>query len=155
MDFVVIARVRARFGSSPSSPGAVDFEDSAPFVGRSKTWEFDCPNIDRSGDAVLAFQELGVSSNRHLLSINGALIAGGIPMGGFLSAGPSDVAVGIWSAELLLVPPNVLRQTENQLTVDARNRDGGATGEVENFVLDNLVLFYKTLAGRVIGSAAT
>jgi hypothetical protein len=152
MDFTVIARVRARFGATSNAEGFGDLETNAPFVGKSKTWTFDCPNVDTGRDAVLVFQALGVQHNRNLLSINGAAISGGIPYGGFtlITSGNAEREFGIWSAQCLLIPPNTLRVSNNQLTVEARDRSGGSGDDVAKFVLDNIVLMFHTRSGSII-----
>ena len=83
MEMQVVARVRARLGSSAAD--GVDLEGSAPFVGRVQRWHFDCPRVNSAADSVVTFQSLGVSHNRNTLRINGTDIAGGVPMSGIFA----------------------------------------------------------------------
>jgi hypothetical protein len=154
MDLAVIIRVRQRFGSSDDD---TNMEQNAPFVGRSKQFAFNCPNIDSSSEAVLLFQAQHVMHSQNRLSINGTDIAGGVPMGGFFTGPPigspptQDVPViGFWSAQTLIVPPNTLRTEGNILEIDARTRDGSTSGDMPNFIVDNLVLFFRTRVARPI-----
>lgn len=150
-NFVVVARVRARFGAEANPAGSVDQEDTAPFVGLTKTWAFDCPGVDPGQDAVLIFQALGVVSNRNRVLVNSAPIAGGVPAGGFVlvptsvnaSGGISASELGIWAGQCLIVPPRTLHERGNGLRIESAG---------ENFVIDNVVLFYHTDVGS--GEAA-
>ena len=51
-----------------------------------------------------------------------------------------------WNGNVMLVRPNVLREM-NTLHLGARADDGslgGLDGEIDDFVIDNVVIFYKT-----------
>ena len=148
MEFVVVSRVRARLGSS--SEPANDEEDSAPYVGRSKAWQFDCPRVDTNAEALLMFQLLGNAAGGDRLRINGVEIAGGVPRGGYatISTDRGPLGFGLWSAQLLIVPPEVLVEVGNELVVEARSVDGGTT-KTGNFVIDNIVVQYATSSGKV------
>jgi hypothetical protein len=147
MDFVVVIRVRQRFGSNSEPEGV---EASAPFVGRSKEYGFDCPGVDRSSEAILNFQVQGVQHARNRMEVNGVELAGGVPMGGVFGLVPpvTNVLVffGVWSGQVLIVPPNTLRALGNRLLIDARNADGGTNGGIPNFIVDNVVLLFATRA---------
>jgi hypothetical protein len=139
-DFVVVVRVRARFGADADPGGFGDQEDTAPFVGLLKTWEFDCHGVDARQDAVLVFQVLGVLSNTNRIRVNSTPISGGVPAGGFAilpTQGPGGIGgseLGVWAGQCLIVPPRTLLEASNRLEIES-------TGE--NFVIDNVVLFYR------------
>lgn len=167
MDLVVIVRVRQRFGSSDDQTG---IEQNAPFVGTSKQYEFACPDVDSSSESVLLFQAQHVLSGQSRVSINGVNIAGGVPEGGFdtvtdvtdsITAEPDGsivvgsvdetvAVVGLWSAQTLIVPPNTLATAGNVLEIEARTATGATSGDIPNFIVDNVSLFFRT-AGRRIG----
>ena len=67
-DFTVIQSVRQHFGNEANA--FVDVEPQVLFVGSSKDFTFNCPNIDPNADAVLMFQSLGVDHNRNILRLN-------------------------------------------------------------------------------------
>jgi hypothetical protein len=153
MDFVVIIRVRQRFGIEDASD--VEPEAEAPFVGKAKNFPFNCPRVDPGADAILLFQAMGVGHRRNRLAINGSDIAGGLPIGGLLTIPTGQqpttgFLTGIWSAQVLIVPAGVLRETGNTLRIEARNKDGGTGGEVDSFIVDNVVLLFKPRRGGVI-----
>jgi len=116
VDLVVIIRVRQRLGSSDDEQG---MEQNAPFVGPSKQYEFDCPNVDRSSEGSLLLQAQHVVHGQNRLSINGVDIAGGVPMGGLVTSPVlgSPGFFGCWSAQNLIVPPNALRSAGNVLKI--------------------------------------
>lgn len=129
MDFTVVSRVRQHFGDNPGTlPGV--------FAGQTKDFGFDCPGVDPRQEAVLTFQALGVGHDRSKLTVNDRVVFGDVPR-----TGNSNTD---WAAQTLLVSPNTLRSTGNVLTVESRNSSGGSSGGLDEFVLDNLVVFYKT-----------
>ena len=149
MDFVVLIRVRQRFGSSDDENG---LEQNAPFVGKSKEYEFSCPNVDSSSESSLLFQAQHVIHPQNRLSINGVDIAGGVPMSGFFfnTLVATFSLVGFWSAQNLIIPPNTLRGEGNILRVEARTSDGSTSGDMPNFIIDNVVLFFRTRLPRPV-----
>lgn len=127
MDYTVIIRAGVHFGDEASSlPGF--------FVGDGEDFEFDCPGIDPSQEAVLTFQALGVDSLKNVFRINDKVVYGGLP---------SSRSQG-WAAQTLLVNPGTLRARGNVLRIEARTSGGQSSGDIDDFVIDNLVLFYKT-----------
>jgi hypothetical protein len=49
--------------------------------------------------------------------------------------------MSLWSTRLLLIPPHVLRR-ENDLQIQTSAE--ATPGNLDNFTLDNLVVFFKT-----------
>ncbi len=168
MDFTVVVRVRHHFGDFVEDPVAqvgtievnveagTELEAGAPFVGPSATFQFDCPSVDSSADGVLLFQSMGVSHRNNLLEVNEVTVPGGLYMSAqFLTVpGASESGFGLleqgaWSANVLLIPINLLRETANTLRIESRNQDGGTDGNLDDFIVDNVVVFYKTRTGRI------
>jgi hypothetical protein len=140
-DFTVIIEVRHHFGDDPDAlPGV--------FAGRNSAFEFQCPGVDSSKPAVLMFETLDVDHGNNFIAINstGATpfgfpeVYGGIPV----SQSKRD-----WNANIMLVRRDVLRES-NILRLGARDKQGGLgglNGKVDDFVIDNVVILYKTRRG--------
>ena len=133
--FTVVQYQRQHFGNQPGSFN--DIEPDVPFVGAAKEYAFDCPQVDPAETAILLFQSRDVSHSRNILQINGTPVYGGLPVS------PSR---DTWNGNVLLVEPrHQLRATGNVLRVEARNPSGGTGGDIDDFIVDNLVVQYKTL----------
>ena len=115
------------------SGGYLDHITGQTFVGQSETYLFDVPSVDPSQHAVLMFQTLDVTVDANELRINGQLIQNAI------RTTNSDTSSKSWSGNVVLIPPNVLQETNNRLTIEAKNG-----GDPDNFIIDDVVLFYKT-----------
>lgn len=150
MDYTVIEQVRQRFAPSPT----VSHDDylanaDGPWAGMSKTFHFDCPNIT-TGDqtAVLQFATVHVGGERGfnpptpVLRVNGQDVPGG-----FQGPGP------YWRTQTLLVPQFWLKEHGNTLYIAAIDADPPYGTPVDIFVIDNIVLFYKTHASGTGGGA--
>ena len=156
LDFTVVITVRQRFGDAEADD--VGLETDAPFVGREKDFVFSCPNVDSSQPAVLLFQSQGVMFQQPM-TINGQTVFGGIPSSidiaplGFVNQQGMVQAVIIaqWKGNVMLVTPGVLREN-NVLHIESREIPD--TGNVDDFVIDNLVVLFKTRSG-VIGPVGT
>ncbi len=134
-DYTVIIEVRHHFGDNPDAlPGV--------FAGKNASFDFSCPGVDPSQPAVLMFETRDVDHGMNFISINrtGATpfeqpeVFGGIPV----SQSRDD-----WNANIMLVRRNVLRE-ENVLRLGARDSQGSVLGQADDFVIDNVVLLYKT-----------
>lgn len=151
-DFTIIMRVRQAFGDRGQDGNENPAEPSAPFVGASKRYTFVCDNVDRSKEAVLNFQSLGVSHRKNIIKVNGLRIPGGIPtsleyffVDPLLPSAPRQV----WKSSTQIVPSNILLRENNVLTIESRDFEGETNGRLDNFVIDNVVLFYKTRGSNV------
>jgi hypothetical protein len=97
-------------------------------------------HVDPRESAILLFQTLSVSRDRHFIAINstGATgepeVFGGIP---FTGSGSN------WTGNVMLVRPGVL-QENNILRLGARASNGSILGDVDDFVIDNVVIVFKT-----------
>jgi len=132
-DYTPIIGVRQQFGNEPGvfAPG----EQNVPFVGATKKYQFSCPNVDPGIEAVLMFQTRGVTTNKNIFQINGQEIFGGLPVS------PND---NEWNGNIMLVSKNVLKATGNVLHIEARNSSGTSSGNLDDFIIDNVVVLYKT-----------
>jgi len=132
-EFTVIQPVRQHFGNEPGSFERI--EASLPFVGPTKDFSFDCPNIDRGAPAVLMFQSLDVDHNKNILQVNDSPVFGGIPRS------PSRLE---WNGNIMLVTAGALRAAGNELHIESRNGNGSGGDDIDDFVLDNILILYKT-----------
>lgn len=139
--FTVIQFQRQHFGNEPGSFD--DIEPDVPFVGAAKEFVFDCPHVDRNDAACLLFQSRDVTHRRNVLQVNGIDVFGGLPMS------PSRDS---WNGNVLLVERrHQLRETGNVLRIEARNSTGGIGGDVDDFMIDNVIIQYKTMDGQLHG----
>ena len=114
-----------------------DVEPNVVFVGPAKDFLFDCPGINPAEAAILMFQSRDVDHRQNIFRVNGVDVFGGLP------ASPARDA---WNGNILLVERHHhLKTTGNVLRVEARRSDGSSTGDVDDFILDNVVIIYKTL----------
>jgi hypothetical protein len=150
-DFTVIIGTRQRFGDQQGDIGEVSVEQEAPFVGQSKDYPFSCPNV--SGErAVITFQSLGVTGLRdfglghvNILRVNGTDVLPGITRGPATSNG-----IPLWTTHQLLIDANVLRE-QNVLHIESVPIPRGPGSELDNFIVDNVVVFFKTRGSVVDG----
>lgn len=133
-DFTVVLFQRQHFGNERGTFN--DIEPNVQFVGPAKDFSFSCPAVDPSETAFLMFQSRDVDSQRNAFQINGVDVFGGLP------ASPDKAT---WNGNILLVEPrHHLKATGNVLHVAARNTSGGGGGNLDDFILDNVVIVYKT-----------
>jgi hypothetical protein len=135
-DFTVIRAVRARFGDST---GDLAGEVDAPDVGPAEDFSFDCPRVKQDEMAILEFASIDVTVGGNVMTVNGTPLSAPLRK----STGFADTTR--WTANIVLIDRGVLRPTGNILHVEARDDAGNTTGNRDDFILDNIVLFYKTL----------
>jgi len=151
-DFKVIFSGRQHFGNEPKI-----FDDVEPnvsgdaFVGKTKDYVFDCPNINPNETAVLMFQSRDVAkSQRNIFRVNGVDVFGanpanpalGLPASGGIPASPNKDE---WNGNIqLLESRHNLKPTNNRLHIEARKNNGNSGGNIDDFILDNMVIMYKT-----------
>jgi hypothetical protein len=141
LDFTVVITVRQRFGDNDIEDTSL--ETDAPFVGAEKDFEFHCPNVDSRQQALLLFQCMGTNGQQSM-EINGRPIFGGIPAATELLTLPSGiVSHAQWNGNVMLIEPGVLRE-DNVLRIQA----GKLTDDnLDDFIIDNLVVVFKTRSG--------
>jgi hypothetical protein len=141
-DYVVILGQRRHFGDEQDLFGNAPFVDPDDGVFEGE-FTFLCPNIDRGQTAVLMFQARDVDHERNIFRINERTVFGGLPK----SPAREDAEDSGWNSHVLLVDPvrhSLEETTNNRLRIESRDSDGGTTGNRDDFVVDNIVLFYKT-----------
>lgn len=132
-NYTVIASVRQHFGNEPGAFN--DIEPGVPFVGASKEFSFNCPNVDASEIACLMFQTRDVTVPGNVFRVNRVDVFGGLPVS------PSRDS---WNGNIILLEPrHHLRATGNILHIEARNSSGETGGNIDDFIIDNVVIMYK------------
>jgi hypothetical protein len=133
-NFTVILFQRQHFGNEPGTFN--DIEPNVPFAGASKDFSFDCPGVDSSEAAFVVFQSRDVDHPRNIFQVNGVNVFGGLP------ASPARDA---WNGNILLIESHhELKAMRNVLHVEARNSCGQAADDIDDFIIDNVVIVYKT-----------
>jgi hypothetical protein len=137
-DFTVILSVRQHFGNEADY--LKDVEPGLLFVGPTKDFHFDCPKVEPGADAVLMFQTRDVDHDKNIIHINPATAAQPTVFGGI----PVSPSKDTWNGNIMLIRPGVLRDTNNVLHIESRNGSGGSGGDIDDFIIDNVVVLYKT-----------
>ena len=133
-DFTVILFQRQHIGNDPGTFN--DIEPDVPFAGAARSITFDCPGVDSSETAFLSFQSRDVDHRRNILRVNGVDVFGGLPV---------TPARDAWNANILLIEPHhQLKATGNVLLVESRTSNGESAGDIDDFIIDNVVIVYKT-----------
>jgi hypothetical protein len=133
-DFTVVRFVRLHLGDGPE--GDFANEAQAPFRGSSETLTFNCPNIDREQPAVLTLETYDVTVGRNTMTLNGTELSAALR---------TRPAPETWNSHVVLIDSNVLQSTDNRLVIQAGPSGGGPEGgQFDDFILDNIVVFYKT-----------
>lgn len=135
-DFTIVISVRQGFGNEPGYLNSI--EPDVPFVGPTKDFTFSCPNVNPNEAAVLMFQSRDVDSSRNIITINGSNVFGGIPVS------PNK---DTWNGNVMLIAAGILRASGNELHIEARNTSGGGGGDIDDFILDNVVVFFHCTRG--------
>jgi hypothetical protein len=93
-------------------------------------------NVNPRETAFLIFQSRDVDHQRNIFRLNGVDIFGGLP------ASPSG---DTWNGNILLIGSHhQLKATNNVLHVESRNKVGGGGSDIDDFIIDNVVIVYKT-----------
>jgi hypothetical protein len=137
-DFTVILSVRQHFGNEADY--LKDVEPGLLFVGPKKDFHFHCPKVEPGADAVLMFQTRDVDHNRNIIHINPATAGQPTVFGGI----PVSPSKDTWNGNIMLIRPRVLRETNNELHIESRTSSGGSGGDIDDFIIDNVVVLYKT-----------
>jgi hypothetical protein len=135
-DFTVILSRRQHVGNNPEIFASV--EPGVPFAGSVAGVPFDCPGIDPTETALLMFQSRHVDHRQNILRINGVDVPGGLPISPVRDA---------WNPNVVLVEPrHQLKSAGNVLHLESRTSSGERSGDIDDFILDSVVLVYKTSA---------
>ena len=151
-EYTVITPTRHRFGDNKGDRDQFSVDQQAHFDGPSADFEFSCPNVDSSQQALLQFQHRGSTqqvgfpttdpegqnlaaiTREHPVTINGRELFGGVP------ASPFTGRMPVWSTRVLIIHPDVLRET-NLVKFQSIHE---IFGNLDDFTIDNLVVLYKT-----------
>jgi hypothetical protein len=100
--------------------------------GQDHEYTFNLPGVDRTKVGILVLETWDLDHNLNKFRINGheLLVRRHISGNEFFS-------------NYVEVPGAWLQETGNVLYVSARNSSGGVTGELDDFMVDNVTLFYK------------
>jgi hypothetical protein len=104
------------------------------YRGEDHDFTFDAPGVNQNRRAVLMLQTRQVSHDLNVIRINGVNITGALRQ-----HGEGDE----WFAQIGEIPSGVLQATGNVLRIIARNSDGGAGGNLDDFLIDNVVVMYQ------------
>jgi hypothetical protein len=135
VDYTPIFVSRQHFGNEQNVFGDVH----ADYVGKTHDYPFDCPNVDLTQWAVLQFQSFDVNYDGNVFKVNDVQVPGGLPVG------PKHETVGStvknsWLGNIMLVEPGRLKPTGNVLHIESKGRNQ----DIDDFILDNMVILYKT-----------
>lgn len=131
-DFTVVFSGRHHMGDTEGR-----FNREAPdckFMGQHGVFSFDTPGVNADAEAVLTFQSFGIDLRTNTLSINGTDIP--------FALSPSVERE--WKAHSVVVPAGVLKDSGNEIRLDALTRSGSPDGNVDDFLVDNMSIHYKT-----------
>ena len=132
-NFTAIIKQRQQFGDEQGT-----FNDVEPHLNvvPKKDFTFDCPNVNPSETAFLIFQSRDVDHQRNIFKLNNVEVFGGLP---------ASPARDSWNGNILLIGSHhKLTATNNVLHVESQNKNGGGSGDIEDFIIDNMVIMYKT-----------
>ena len=133
-DFTVVASEMQGFGSELGYLKGIEPEVRS--VLPSKDYPlFSCPNVSPNQAAVLMFQSRDVDNNKNIITINDNAVKGGIPVS------PTKDS---WNGNVMLIRAGVLKASGNKLHIESRNDSGSGGGDIDDFILDNVVVMYKT-----------
>ena len=145
VNYRVIFSSRRHLGNEPN---IFAIANPPPFVGKSEDFTFDLPDVDPRETAYLLFQTYDITTGRNIFTINTVAVFGGIPVGPDHKDVGNNRRINIWMSHVLLVEPHHnLKATGNVLNIEAQAAAAGGT-DLDDFLLDNMVITYKTL-GRV------
>lgn len=130
-DFTIVISVKHGFGDEP---GYLNSLEPVSSVLPTQDFTFPCPNVNPNAAAVLMFQSRDVDNNKNIITINDIPVAGGIPVS------PNK---DTWNGNVMLIAAGVLKAS-NELHIESRNDSGSGGGDIDDFILDNVVVMYKT-----------
>src|SRR5262249_19843890 len=127
-NYVYIVAGNQHFGDDPAA-----FGGNGVFRGDDFDYTFNAPGVDPSKRAVLMLWNLNVDNHCNVVTINGTSISGA------LVAQVSNE----WATRIGEVPAGVLKATGNVLHIGARNTSCTVGGNLDDFMIDNVVLLYQ------------
>jgi len=132
-NFSVILSSGQHFGNEDNHVGE--------FAGPTKDFPFDCPSVDPGETAFMMFQSRDVSHGNNVFQVNGVDVVAGLP------AVPGS---NQWVGNIVLIEPgHQLKEAGNELHVESRNESGDGGGNIDDFLIDSVVIVYKTREGLI------
>jgi len=133
-DFTTVLDKAKHFGNEQGTFN--DVKPTVTFAGPTRDFSFDCPNVNPGETAFLMFQSRDIDNQRNIFRVNGIDIDGGLPVS------PSK---DTWNGNIVLISSrHQLKATNNVLHVESRNGNGGGGSDIDDFIIDNVVIVYKT-----------
>ena len=131
-DFTIVTSEMQGFGNELGY--LQKMEPDVQSVEPDRDFTFPCPNVNPNQAAVLMFQSRDVDNNKNIITINDNAVKGGIPVS------PNK---DTWNGNVMLIAAGVLKAS-NELHIESRNDSGSGGGDIDDFILDNVVVMYKT-----------
>ena len=129
--FRIIFRTAQHFGDDPNA-----FGGAFNYNGEDAEFVFDTPGALTSWRSVLMLQTKGVDFSGNILKINGVVLDDEL----LTHAGDTNSET---FTQMIIVQANVLRATSpNTLEIIARNENGDAGGNLDDFVIKRAVIQY-------------
>lgn len=126
-NFVYVINTRQHFGDQPDSlPGT--------YRGEDHEWNFNLPDIDPNKVAVLMLQTREVSHACNVFQINGVQIP---------EALRAHTNGEEYVTEIGEIPAGTLKANGNTLRIVARNDACGAGGNLDDFIVVNVIILYR------------
>jgi hypothetical protein len=129
--FTVITTASQHYGDHEGM-----FEKEAPgstFVGAGNTQSFGVSGIDTGQQAILMFRSFNVNFRTNVLSLNGQTLERAI----------ARSVEREWKTQMVILPPGLVKDGENELRIESRTRTGDSDGNLDDFLITDLVLWYQ------------
>jgi hypothetical protein len=126
--YAYIITTPQHFGDGPnnSTVAAVD-------RGQDHEYSFDLPGVDSSKVAILMLKTFDLDHNLNSFSINGRALRV-----------RRHISGSEFFTDHVEVPAGILKETGNVLKISALSSSGQVFGELDDFIVDDVVLIYKT-----------
>jgi hypothetical protein len=105
------------------------------FRGLFAEYDFDLPNVDPRQTHFVMLQSFSVDNPCNRFEINGLQIPVLRDHGG----------LRLWTTELMRIPINTLKPTDNKLRITSLNENCATGGNENDFAVSNVVIQYRTL----------
>ena len=112
------------------------FEKEAPgatFVGAGHETKFQVEGIDTRQQSILMFRSFNVNFRTNVLSVNGQVLDRAIVRS----------VEREWKTQIVILPPGLIKLGENALRIESRDRTGEPGGNLDDFLVTDLVLWFK------------
>ena len=127
-NFVSIAVGNQHFGDDPGA-----FGGSGTYRGDDYDYYFNAPGVDPNRSAILMLSSFDVATHCNVVKINGVSISGAL----VAQESPE------WASRIGYVPAGVLKATGNVLHIATRNVSCTTGGNLDDFLIYNVVLLYQ------------